>query len=87
MWSRMYIYAGMKVCVAIGWASLAGVVEIPRTSPAGGVVWTCSLHRKRLTGVFLTWTVGQREEGRRDVKRKRSMEEAEAWKTREHEDR
>lgn len=47
-------------------ASLTVVAEIPPQ----GVVWTCCLHRKRLTDPLLTWTVGQREEGRRDAKRK-----------------
>ncbi len=47
-------------------ASLTVVAEIP----SQGVVWTCGLHRKRLTDPLLTWTVGQREEGRRDAKRK-----------------
>lgn len=47
-------------------ASLHVVAEIP----SQGVVWTCGLHRKRLTDLLLTWTAGQREEGRRDVVRK-----------------
>lgn len=47
-------------------ASLTVVAEIP----SQGVVWTCGLHRKRLTNPPLTWTVGQREEGRRDAERK-----------------
>ena len=35
------------------------------------------MHRKRLTDPFLTWTVGQREEGRRDAKRKRGVDRGE----------
>lgn len=50
--------------------TLTVVAEIP----SQGVVWTCGLHRKRLTDPLLTWTVGQREEGRREEGMQRGKE-------------
>lgn len=61
----MTVCANMTVRVS---AFLWGVTDFSCRNPLHEV-WS-GLHRKRLTDHLLTWTAGQREEGRRDTKRK-----------------